>query len=307
MTLSRRALLLSAAAGVVVQPAFGAEAPYSEASAGFDQPRLAAPKGRTETITYQSRAVGAERKMVVYLPPGYDTSTVRYPTLYLRHGGGPADQAVLNHWPVAGAAPVILDNLLADRKAVPMIVAMPASEMPAALGSPFHKESIALAAREFAEDIVPALETRFRARAGAENRAMAGLSVGGGQSFHLGLANQDKLGAIGSFSTGVFGGIEAAAILAQNSGRAGAPVAPPPFNPTVDLAPATSDPAGFNRRIKLLYISVGDEDPRAGPTAAAVDLLRKAGVNVVATRQHGGHTWDVWRQALADFAPRLFR
>ncbi len=282
--------------------------------AGFDEPRDGIPKGRLETIRFDSGVLGTERDMIVYLPPRYDAEPdARYPVLILRHGGGWRE----DDWSTRGAAPAILDNLIAAGRAVPMIVAMPASWMPGELGSPFGESSIAAAARELFDDILPTLESHFRIKEGPESRALAGLSAGGGQSYFIGINHQDKIGNIGVFSAGIFGGIDIAAVKASMAALPPnmpppppgytMPSPPEPFDAERDLGPVLQDAAGFNRRIRVFYVSVGDADSRIEPTAQAVAMLRRGGVDVIATRQSGGHEWPVWRQALADFAPRLFR
>ncbi len=290
---------------LVCGAALAAVAPLTTAPAGFDQPKADVAKGRLDTLSYVSKPLAAERRVIVYLPAGYDADPRRrYPVLYLKHGGGENETA----WQVRGQAPTILDNLIASRKAVPMIVVMPNGTMPDRPGGPYGKEAIALATREMFEDIVPLVESKYRVKTGPENTAIAGLSMGGGQSFYMGINNQTKFSAIGVFSTGIFGGIN---IGPRPPGAppstTALPTPPAPFVAAVDAAPILSDPAAFNRRIKLFYLSSGDTDPRVVPTQEVVEMFQSKGVKVVATRQAGGHVWVVWRHALYDFAPRLFR
>lgn len=193
---------------------------------------------------------------------------------------------------------------------------MPASWMPSELGSTFLPRATQAAAEELFEDILPFLRSRYRVAAGPENLALAGLSAGGGQTWFIGTANPDRFGALGVFSTGAFGGIdlERMAAMMENPppglvpppGRS-FPAMPESFDAERDLGPALRNADALNASLDLFYISVGDEDDRYEATSQAIQILCEGGLEIVATQQSGGHVWPVWRQALADFAPRLFR
>jgi enterochelin esterase family protein len=264
---------------------------------------------RVEPLTYYSKTVELDRRILIYLPADYDARpTDHFPVLYLRHGGG-GDE---NNWIVKGDAPAILDRLFAGGKAVPMIVVLTSGQIPESIGSAYDAPGLAAAGKELVSEVVPLIELRYRASTGGANRAVAGLSMGAGQSFAIGQAYSNEFSAVGVFSAGTFGVLGSATPAAP--GHTERPPPPGmsarpalrPFDPARDAAPALADPVGFNRRTPLLYISVGDQDPRAAPTAAAIRLMRSRGLNIVATVQKGGHEWPVWKIALTDFVPRLF-
>jgi enterochelin esterase-like enzyme len=228
----------------------------------------------------------------------------------LRHGGS----GDATNWIEKGNTLAILDRLFVRRKAVPMIVVFTLGQMPAELGSAYDETGLAAAGRELMEDVIPLIESRFRASTGGANRAIAGLSMGAGQSFAIGQAYSNEFSAIGVFSAGTFGVVGSATPLTPGmttppSTPAGMSVRPAlrPFDPARDAAPALADPVGFTRRTPLLYISVGDQDPRAEPTAAAIAVMRSRGLHIVSAVQKGEHEWPVWKIALADFVPRLFQ
>lgn len=281
---------------------------------GFDEPAEDTAKGRIEHVQFPSSVFGKPRDMAVYLPAGYgDDPDARYPLLVLRHGGGWDE----GDWAERGGAPVILDNLIAQGRAVPMVVAMPVSYMPGDLGSPFGEAATKAAGNELFDDIVPFLRARYALADGPENLALAGLSAGAGQTYFIGIRQPERLSAIGVFSAGVFGGIDFEAIKAAMANRPANMPTPPadftmpdppePFDAERDLGPALANADAINRSLDLFYISIGDEDSRLDATIAGVSALREGGLKIVATRQSGGHVWPTWRQALADFAPRLFR
>ncbi|MGH8019537.1 MAG: alpha/beta hydrolase [Opitutaceae bacterium] len=161
--------------------------------AGFDRAREGIPHGRIETVEYPSSTVGNARKMMVYTPPGYPAAETQYPVLYLLHGIG-GDET---EWHRHADPQVILDNLFADQKANPMIVVLPngrAKPDYRAAGNLFSPESIEAFARferDLLDDVIPFIESHYAARADREHRALAGLSMGGGQSLNFGLRNLD--------------------------------------------------------------------------------------------------------------------
>jgi enterochelin esterase family protein len=152
---------------------------------------------------------------------------------------------------------------------------------------------------ELLNNIVPFVERRYRVLATAENRALAGLSMGGGQAFFVGLANKERFGAIGTFSTGLYGGI----------GRPGGAGAAPggAFNAEEHVPGLLSEAESFSDALDVFYISVGEQDPRFEPTKKVVEDFRSHGLNVQFASFPGGHEWQVWRKSLHDFAQRIFR
>jgi enterochelin esterase-like enzyme len=234
--------------------------------------------------------------MYVYVPDEYYTEkTKRYPVLYLYHGGGGMEA----DWVRDGRAAVILDNLIAAKKAVPMIVVMPNNNLvsPAPGGggrgaAPGPPPSAATLARELLTDIIPFVESRYRVAASRDSRAIAGLSAGGGTAFPTGLNNLDTFAAVGEFSSGMFGGTGGVTTAVRAD---------------VIVPELFTNAAQKSARLKLLYMSCGTEDPRMPFQKQTFDDLTKQGFKPVFMSFAGAHQWKVWRYSLNDFAPRLFR
>jgi enterochelin esterase family protein len=237
--------------------------------------------GEVAAIHYQSKALGVPRRMQVYTPAGYATSGRRYPVFYLLHGAGDNDLS----WLMAGRANFIFDNLIAAGKAKPMIVVMPAGHTPPAAGG--AKAAPDAFARDFLTDVVPYVEKNYRTLPGRENRAIAGLSMGGQQTLNVGLTNLDKFSHLGVFSSGWFGQ-DGAATFARNNEA------------------LLADPK-LNDRIKLFWFATGKDDFVMPSTKAALALLDQHKVRYTYKETEGGHTWPNWRAYLNEFAPLLFR
>ena len=240
----------------------------------------AVPHGAVAAIHYQSQALGVPRRMHVYTPPGYATSGERYPVLYLLHGGGDNDLS----WLMAGRANFIFDNLIAAGKAKPMIVVMPAGHVPVAPGAAPAPDAFA---RDLLTDVVPYVERNYRTLSGREQRAIAGLSMGGQQTLNVGLTNLDKFSQLGVFSSGWFGQ-DGAATFAKNN------------------AALLTEPA-VNDRIRLFWIATGKDDFVMPSTKAALAMLDQHKIRYAYKETEGGHTWPNWRAYLNEFAPLLFR
>jgi enterochelin esterase family protein len=238
------------------------------------------PHGQVAAIHYQSKALGVPRRMQVYTPPGYTTSNQRYPVLYLLHGAGDNDLS----WLMAGRANFILDNLIAAGKAKPMIVVMPAGHTPPPQGGAPAADAFA---RDLLGDVVPYVEQNYRTLAGREQRAIAGLSMGGQQTLTIGLTNLDKFSHLGVFSSGWFGQDGAAAFARNN-------------------AAVLSDPK-INDRIRLFWLATGKDDFVLPSTKAALALLDEHKIRHSYKETEGGHTWPNWRAYLNEFVPLLFR
>jgi len=237
------------------------------------------PHGAVHQHTYLSKALGRPRDCVIYTPPGYETDTTRtYPLLVLQHGSGDNQQTWVTH----GKANWILDNLIAQGKARPMIILMidghPLGAFPRE-GSDRTKAMEAFRDELF-QDAIPLTEARYRVEKDAAHRAIAGLSMGGWQSLSIGLSSLDRFGAIGSFSG-----------------------APPEES---FVAPAFADVAGTNQHLKLLWIAVGKDDFLREKNELFVARLTEAKVNHEWHVTEGAHSWPVWRGYLAEFAPKLF-
>jgi enterochelin esterase-like enzyme len=247
--------------------------------AGFDQPRDGAAQGNVETVEYDSTTVGIKRKLVVYTPPGYSGDN-KYPVLYLLHGIGDTEVG----W-TRERAHIILDNLLADGKIEPMIVVMPygrasATPLPANIFDRGEFETYANFEKELIADIIPLVESRYSAKADRENRALAGLSMGGGQSLNFGLNNLDHFAWVGGFSS------------APNT---------TPANESI------TDPTEAAQQLKLLWVSCGASDGLLGISHDFHQALESIGVPHEWQVYAGGHDFDVWRSNLYDFSQRLFR
>ncbi|HEY3518235.1 MAG TPA: alpha/beta hydrolase-fold protein [Gammaproteobacteria bacterium] len=305
------------------------EATLAAAPSGFDARRDGVPAGRVERVEFDSKVTGGKRPASVYLPPGYSADQ-KYPVLYLLHGIGGNE----THWPGPGAAGAILDNLIADGKAVPMIVVMPngrASNEPSTLfagrgpggagpggtgpgaagpgaagpgaangaapsgpgaggapGGPGGRGGAAMAVefeayaafeRELIGDLIPFVEKRYSVKADRMHRALAGLSMGGGQSLNFGLNNVDTFAWVGGFSS--------------------APNTKPP-------AELVANPAAA-RQLELLWVSCGNEDGLFNISAGVHEYLAAQNVPHKWYVDAGAHTFPVWKNDLYHFSSLLFR
>jgi enterochelin esterase-like enzyme len=306
---------------------------------GFDAKRDAIERGKVETVEYDSRSVGARRKLTVYLPPGYSNET-KYPVLYLLHGAGDDETG----WTRRGSASVILDNLYAEQKLVPMIVVMPNGSPRAgpgvALAGAIMKradtdkdgkltmdEFLAAAKQLYQEadkdnkgavdeaqlarainrlvpapapgppgrgpggdfvtafqddllkDIIPYVESHYPVQADAEHRAIAGLSMGGGQALNIGLRHLNTFAHVGGFSSALFG-------RSDN---------------------LVADPADAGKRLRLLWVSCGDADTLMNASKSFHTALEEKKVPHVWHVDSGGHAWPVWKNDLYLFSQMLFR
>jgi enterochelin esterase-like enzyme len=292
---------------------------FPNAPQGFDEPRQGIATGRVERVEYTSSVTGAKKPAMVYTPPGYSASQ-KYPVLYLLHGIGGNE----THWPGPGRAAAILDNLIADRKAVPMIVVMPhgrssnepetslfggrggrgargaAPQAPAAgdgraggqeggaraggrggAGMAVEFQAYAAFERELFADLIPFIESKYSVRADREHRALAGLSMGGGQSLNFGLGNLDTIAWVGGFSS--------------------APNTMPP-------AQLLRDAAAARQKLKLLWVSCGDQDSLFNISEGVHKHLVEQKVPHIWHIDVGGaHTFPVWKNNLYHFSTLLFR
>ncbi len=248
------------------------------------------PHGDLRSDLYYSNVTSSWRRLFVYTPPGYDAQPERrYPVLYIQHGGGEDETG----WAVQGRTDLILDNLLALGRAEPMIVVIANGNLPRPAGAPpgYSPAGMVNFEAEILHNIVPFIDGHYRTEADAAHRALSGLSMGGGQAFIVGLANTDTFGAIGVFSTGLFGGI-------RNAG---------PFDADA-FAPGLLERTGeINAALDVFYISCGEQDGRIEHTQAAIEVMRAAGLEIAFNSFPGGHEWQVWRKSLHDFAHRIFR
>jgi enterochelin esterase family protein len=239
------------------------------------------PHGSVQFRTYRSTQAKTFRNVVIYVPPDYDRYPSRkFPVLYLLHGGGDSEEG----WVRLGRVPAIEENLLAQHQTVPMLVVMPYGDTP---GDATALDAIEAFGKELFGDVFPVVEKNYRVEANRENRAIAGLSMGGGQSFTLGLRNPDKFAWVGEFSSGAF--------TAKG------------FDLEKQVPGFLDNPASVNRELKLLFLGCGTEDPRYEAHSRLVELLKKNKIRHEFHTSPGEHEWRVWRHLLAEFMPKLFR
>jgi enterochelin esterase-like enzyme len=265
----------------LAQPAEGKkDESYPAPPADFDKKRDGIDRGKLEAVEYDSKTVGITRKARIYTPPGY-TKDQKYPVLYLLHGIG-GDE---NEWPRGGAPDAILDNLYADKQAAPMIVVMPngraSKDITAKSG--FGQQGPAFAAfeKDLLTDLIPFVEKNYSVKADRESRAIAGLSMGGGQALNFGLGNLDTFAWVGGFSS------------APNTKR------------PADLV---KDPAAAAKKLRLLYVACGDKDGLARISEGVHKMLDENKVpHVYRVIPGGGHDFKVWKSDLYHFARLVFR
>lgn len=241
------------------------------------------PHGAVASVRYVSKALGnARREMFVYTPPGYEKGVESYPVLYLIHGGG--DTAV--SWSTVGRANDILDNLIAEGRARPMIVVMPSGWTPSggqvmtsdATKDPFNAEMM--------QDIIPYIDANYRTRATPEQRALSGLSMGGIQTLNVGLHNLGTFRYLAVMSSGWTTDADRDGFYAREAAKI----------PTYDA------------QLALFWWAWGETDIARANGLQVIDKFREMGVkNMETLETPGGHTWDNWRLYLHEVAPKLFR
>jgi enterochelin esterase-like enzyme len=245
------------------------------------------PHGAVAEVTYYSNSLKKFRRMHIYTPPGYEQGKEKYPVFYLLHGGGDSDDS----WSTVGRAGFIFDNLLSERKMKPMMVVMPNGHTnPWRWGQPLGEDQRDLFIEEFLNDIMPYIEKHYRIKAGKQNRALAGLSMGGGQTLNV----VERFSYIGVFSSGIFG-------LVPMPGRE---VQSPSWE---ELNQEKLKDPQLKKEVKLIWFATGREDFLIETSRATVDLIRKYEFDVQFKETDGGHTWINWRQYLNEFAPLLFQ
>lgn len=247
------------------------------------------PHGTVQSVAYKSKALGTDRKMMVYTPPGYEQSTSRYPLLYLLHGAG-SDE---NSWTRNGKAEIILDNLIADGKLKPLVVVMPfgfaAQRAPGgargdAAENKMQREGFL---KDFLEDVIPLVDSKFRVYADRNHRAIAGLSLGGAQALAIGLSHLELFSRIAAFSP---------AMGASNNPATGG----------VDFEAVLADTARINSQLKFLWVSCGTEDTLFASVKDFSGQLARHKVEHIYRVTTGAHNYAVWQRNLNDVAPMLF-
>ena len=241
------------------------------------------PHGTVRIDYYVSKKFDAPRMLWVYTPPGYEASSARYPAMYLLHGAGDTEAG----WVNTGRANLILDNLISEGKAKAMIVVMP-------YGRPGPSATLGLTApapaaepgvtfpNDVVDDVIPFAEKTYRISSKADDRAIAGLSMGGNQTLQVGLTHLDTFHYIGAFS-------------------------PVVMNPEQVFRDALADPVGTNQKLKLFFIYIGKLDTLFASNQTFNQVLNQHQIKHTFVETEEWHVWRNWRDYLADFAPRLFR
>jgi len=253
------------------------------------------PHAEVREERYFSKTTADWRRIFVYTPPEYHRDdSMRFPVLYLLPGAGEDETC----WSAQGRVGQILDNLIAERKARPMLVVMEGGvarkpgepdatwRQPAELSRRFITLD-----QVFVDDLIPRIDETYRTIANAEHRALAGLSLGGAQAFAIGLRHPDKFAHVGGFS-GVGGG----------PGRS--------FDPRTAYGAVMSDVAAFNQKMRVLFLSIGEDEPGwlSNSVKSYREALQAMGINhVFYESPHTGHEWHTWRRSLREFAPLLFK
>ncbi len=247
------------------------------------------PHGAVAEVTYYSKVLKNHRRMHIYTPPGYEKGDGKLPVFYLLHGASDCDDS----WSTVGRAGFILDNLIAEGKAKPMIMVMPNGH----IGRFTWGSSNVLAENfesEFIQDILPYVEDHYRVLTDRGSRAIAGLSMGGAQTLNIAVPNLEQFSYFGVFSSGVFG--IAGGFGNQNQG--------PSWE---EKNKAKLDDEALKKDLKLVWFATGKEDFLIETSRATVKMLESHKFNVEYKESEGGHTWINWRDYLAEFAPKLFR
>ena len=264
---------------VAVQIKDDAQPSAEEPPAGFDVRREELPRGRMQIVDYESLSLGSTRRAVIYTPPNYQPDQT-YPVLYLLHGIGDTEMG----WWRKGDVDIILDNLIADKLIEPLIVVMPNGRAgrTTTVDSPRSAQFTAFAAFEddLLQDLVPYVDQHYAVKADRNQRALAGLSMGGGQSLNFGLGHLDVFSWIGAFSPA------------------------PNAKAVSELIP---QPARTIEKLNLLWLSCGDSDRLMNISKSFHEGLEIRNVPHVWHVNVGGHTWPVWKRDLYFFIQRIFR
>ena len=271
------------------------------------------PHGEVRTVYYYSKVDESWRPLMVYTPAGYNEGKQDYPVVYIQHGGGEDHRG----WMEQGRTAQIMDNLIAAGKAVPMIVVSSNSNVRSRNGRSSEGRQVRLDGRvvtdegkanggfgggyswqgmqafrsEMVDNIIPFVEKTYRVKKDRKSRAMCGLSMGGGQSFYIGLRDPEVFANVGVFSTGMFGGIQGASN----------------FDLEKEVPGILTDTKTFNKQFDVFFMSCGEQDQRIEYTRNIVKKMRDGGVEVKFNSYPGDHEWQVWRKSLHEFAQYLFK
>jgi enterochelin esterase-like enzyme len=261
--------------------ASGIEIPYKD---GYFYALKDVPHGDIRIKKYYSEVLNSWREMYVYTPPGYDTTNEKYPVLYLLHGGGEDQRG----WSTQGRADLILDNLIAEQQAKPMLIVMMDGNI-GFRGGPraFNENALKAFENELKKAVIPFVESHYRVKTDAANRALAGLSMGGLQTLHAGVQNTDMFAYLGVFSSGWW---------AENTELS---------DPEYAYMGDNTDK--INENLKVFWISQGgEEDIAYKNNQIMMKRFDKMGIDYQYSEYAGGHTWPVWRHDLFKFAQLIF-
>jgi enterochelin esterase-like enzyme len=258
------------------------------------------PHGEVRMVLYESVAMGVDRYFWVYTPPNYGKSNTRYPVYYLLHGNGETQTG----WAMNGRANIILDNLIADGKAQPMVVVMPhghpvqsASVGPLALVPPVGEPGLrnfTLFTKDLLEQIIPTVEKRFRVYTDPDHRAIGGLSMGAMQSVSIGLSHPELFHYVLAYSGG-FGNLGLAPASGEGESQ----------SPWKELL---ADSSETKKWLRLLFLGCGQQETgMLAPGQRLVKLLKERGINAHWSDYPGGHVFSVWRNDLNESVPMLFK
>jgi enterochelin esterase-like enzyme len=262
--------------------ASGIEIPFRE---GSYYALKEVPHGEVRMKRYYSTVTNSWRRFYLYTPPGYDqTTTSTYPVLYLLHGGGEDERG----WATQGRTDLILDNLIAEKKANPMLVVMLDGNMGSSGIANFNENVLRAFESELTQSVIPFVEGNYRAATGANNRALAGLSMGGLQTLYAGIKNTSLFSYLGVFSSGWFAN-----------------------NPTLSTPQyefMKKNAAAINKDLKLLWVAMGGKEDIAYENCKIMlSKFDELTIKYQYSEYPGGHTWPVWRHNLYSFAPLLFK
>jgi enterochelin esterase family protein len=235
------------------------------------------PHGTIHIHKYESKSLGVTRGLYIYTPPGYEGGNSKYPVLYLLHGSGDTEST----WTEVGRANVIVDNLLAGGKAKPMIIVMPYGHTPVPAGADRPRGNTSAFEKDLLGDVIPLVEKHYRVSKDRKYRAIAGLSMGGGQSLTIGLRHTELFSHVGGFSSGA--------------------------REPRELVESITQPQSLNKKLNLLWVGCGKKDFLLEENQKFIDLLKTKGINHTVQITDGEHQWRVWRRYLNEFAPLLFK
>ncbi len=245
------------------------------------------PHGEVRLVNYYSKVENAWRPLYVYTPAGYNSSNKKYPVIYIQHGGGEDHRG----WMQQGRTANIMDNLIAAGKAVPAIVVSANSNLNIEGRGGRGWSGTEAFNEEMINNIIPFVEANFRVKTGKKNRAMCGLSMGGGHSFYIGFRNPDVFANVGIFSSGMFGGVNGDANLDLEA----------------EIPGMLSKPKAFNRKFDVIYFSCGEQDPRVNYLRGVTEQLNNKKIDAKFSSFPGDHEWQPWRKSLHEFAQMLFK